>query len=663
MVKLYKIKFLKDTELCKVGDVKNATKKNAESYIKEGYAEYVEEPKPKKRKIKENQVRENLDKLLKGELQVDPNKEEINLPKPKKRKTKEKQEPKEEKIKEALKQEKQQQELESYKENEITWLDDDFYDNWDKKIKGHLKKLLGHHEDFDEDDENKLLFLAHSLDTIRGQPQLVEKVQKKIPLVKLAIKKVTEKIGKKKIEKEIKKIFFLDERLNTNQEGYLKKCYAKDFWLYRIISEEGKEYYIFTKEKLPNCTCNFTGMLVELDDFAEFSRSMKIKSLSRLFFMKSFEPDIKILTKEQLVEFTSKRNINAISWLDFLAYHKEFKSYNRFIEDVELLRSAFVLAGKLHGYPLHLAFLGTSGTKKTNGLIETTGHKFAEEPIIFEGADSRIKGLSPSFKEKPANIGYLAKQERIGFIDEIGKMVELETIKAHNPMTNCLGELNFLLEHKKRCVGSGNDNDIEVQATAKFLFATNPISNKDTIYQHIGLIDPTTMSRMLWWVQDDEEIKYLIGEDSIEKFPRLLRQGIGIDISNKKIEKKNISLFLCSGNMCVVEYIYMSREEFLTLFDSCYRFLCDIEDNEVKKLIAITTQLAKEPMKSSVWKPRAYHHVKLLIDGLCKHRCLFEDYNFEFIANQMDYDRAERILIRMVKGWDTTLTPKEEFNP
>jgi len=42
------------------------------------------------------------------------------------------------------------------------------------------------------------------------------------------------------------------------------------------------------------------------------------------------------------------------------------------------------------------------------GHIETTAFKFAEEPLIVEGGDSRIKGLSPSFKEKPANIGYLA---------------------------------------------------------------------------------------------------------------------------------------------------------------------------------------------------------------------------------------------------------------
>lgn len=47
MVKLYKIKFIKDSEKCKEGDIKEATKKNAESYVKNGYAEYVEEPKQK----------------------------------------------------------------------------------------------------------------------------------------------------------------------------------------------------------------------------------------------------------------------------------------------------------------------------------------------------------------------------------------------------------------------------------------------------------------------------------------------------------------------------------------------------------------------------------------------------------------------------------------
>ena len=60
MVKLYKIKFIKDTEKCKVGKIYEVTKKNAESYINNGYAKYIEEPKnkkeTKKKSIKKKQI-------------------------------------------------------------------------------------------------------------------------------------------------------------------------------------------------------------------------------------------------------------------------------------------------------------------------------------------------------------------------------------------------------------------------------------------------------------------------------------------------------------------------------------------------------------------------------------------------------------------------------
>jgi hypothetical protein len=97
------------------------------------------------------------------------------------------------------------------------------------------------------------------------------------------------------------------------------------------------------------------------------------------------------------------------------------------------------------------------------------------------------------------------------------------------------------------------------------------------------------------------------------------------------------------------------------LFDSCYNFICDLDDAKIEGLVNETTMLAKEPMKSSVWKPRAFHHIYLLIDGLCKHRCLFKDYDPTFTPKQEDYDLAERILIRMVKSWDTDLSPKKEI--
>ena len=102
-----------------------------------------------------------------------------------------------------------------------------------------------------------------------------------------------------------------------------------------------------------------------------------------------------------------------------------------------------------------------------------------------------------------------------------------------------------------------------------------------------------------------------------------------------------------------------NREEFLTLFDTCNSFLCIIDDNKVRDLTKTITQLAREPMKS-VWKPRGEHHVKLLIDGLIKHRCLFCDYDDTFSVKKEDYEMAERILIRMVNGWETHLGTKKE---
>jgi hypothetical protein len=322
------------------------------------------------------------------------------------------------------------------------------------------------------------------------------------------------------------------------------------------------------------------------------------------------------------------------------------------------LRSAFVLAGKEDDYPLHLGIIGPAGTRKTCGHIETLAHKFSEDPVIMEGANSRVKGLSPSFKEKPANIGYLAKVERMGWIDEIGKMVEFEMNKHQVVINNVLGELNFLLEHKKRNVGSGNDNDCEVQANAKFMFVTNPISNKNTIFEHVGLIDPTTMSRIFWWVQDEQEQEFVMkkGIVRVKEFPPThtqAHQHKNIDDTVIENRKRYIGLGKCWG-------VISSREEILTLFDTCYSFVSDIDNNKVQEIVDNITMLAKEPMKSSVWKPRAFHHTKLLIDGLCKHRSLFEDYDSNFKADERDYTRAEKILKRMRSfGVESTLLQRD----
>lgn len=534
---------------------------------------------------------------------------------------------------------------ESEDKHKIVWLEDEFWNSWGK-VKGHLKKELRHNKsDIDENVDWK--FYAHDKDSIKGKPQLIEQVQKRIPLVRQAIKTKKEK-GKEEIE--VQWFFCFDDKYDKRYDGYQKDSFALDFWMYKVISEEGKEYFLLSQVQFPNETCEFKGMAVEMDDFAEMSRSMKVKSLSRIFFVKEFEADIKTIPPEELINLTKEKNITIEEWMEALACHPNGK-LNRFPEEFENLRSAFILAGKEDGYPLHLGVMGKTGTRKTMGIIETTAYKFAEEPQICEGGNSRMKGLSPSFKEKPANLGYLAKAERVGFIDEIGKMVELESQKHQSEISNILGELNFLLEHKSRIVGSGNDNDCRVQANAKFMFVTNPVGSKQTIFSHIGLIDPTMMSRILWWVQDEKEIEFVLSDKGI--VPPTHMQYISSINKNKNHFNKQASdgLDMCRGDL--------TRDLFLTIFDSCYVFTSKVDKQKVEELVKITTTLSGK-MKD-VWKPRAYHHIKLLIDGLVKQRCLFKDYDNSFEAKQEDYDLAERILIRMVNGWNTKFLTQDNY--
>ncbi len=128
------------------------------------------------------------------------------------------------------------------------------------------------------------------------------------------------------------------------------------------------------------------------------------------------------------------------------------------------------------------------------------------------------------------------------------------------------------------------------------------------------------------------------------------------------LRKKTLSLIYSKGDESCLSLggDKLNRNDFLTIFDSCNAFTCEIDDLEVLKLSNTTTALAREPMKG-VWKPRSEHHIYLLVDGLVKHRCLFKDYDPTFTPKQEDYDLAERILIRMVKAWDTDLSPKEDL--
>lgn len=555
-----------------------------------------------------------------------------------------------------LKFEMKKQEIENFIEGQINWLEDDYWDSWDK-IKGHLKNILGHHKTYDLDDEIepfKKIFLAHSKDIIVGKPQLASQTQIPLPLIREVVEKTKNEHEEKK-QVNLFKYMFFDEKLDGRQKGFQRDSFSLDFRLYYLVDKSDKPYWIFSQEKIPYCTCELSGMIIEAEHLGELNKSFRLPTKSRIFFLHSYEPSVKILPKEKIIEFTKMREITEKDWIDTLDYHKN-GNFNRFVPEHNYLRSAFVLSGKRDGYPLHIQVWGTPGTGKTKGCLETLDYKFSENGNILAGGNSRIKMLTPSFKEKPANLGYLAKCERIGLVDEVGKMVEFELNKHQTSIQNILGDCNLLYDHDEQLVGSGNDNEARVKANSKYLMVSNPVSNLLTIYSHVGILDPTNLSRNLIWVQDKEELDFVFSGKMVERISPHTSTNIyseELGVGEKKKEKNDL-IFLYVGGK------FTSRDEFLTLFDSCNSFTCQVDENKVRKLFNEITFLAKEPMKTSVWKPRGDHHIYLLVDGLVKHRCLFCDYDPTFTPIQEDYDLAERILIRMVKAWDTDMSPKEE---
>lgn len=498
-----------------------------------------------------------------------------------------------------------------YYDDKINVLDDlesMKFETWDK-VKNYM---------LDKISSEKLFFVSHKEDEITGKPQLIEENQKRIVLI-------TE--FRKKLPGEYEEGFsyvrkFLDDNLDR-REGKENKTLSFWFWIYKII-DSNKEYILLTERKLNPDLYRFRGMKITLKDNSEISKTLSFKSLTNVFISVEEDRAIKTLEKKKLIEYfkglKDKYDLNEERFKENLFTNDNNKIYSH-TENYSRLMLSILLSGKYEGYPLHLIVFGPAGTGKTTEL-ECLNNLFQEEKGIFEAGSSTLKGIIPSFRERPAHPGYMLDCIRIGLIDELFKMIEKAEVQYQTGrdvqfLMNYLSQLNMLLEHKERTIGSGCDT-IKAKATAKYIFMTNPYKKNRSIYEHIGLMDITTLSRFVPAVQDYEE--------------------------RKLIDKKEIK---ANKNK------RMSKEEFLTIFDSCQDFLIDYDEEKVKEIYRTTLSLTKEPMRE-VWKARGLHHSVLLLDGLVKFRCLFEE-NHLFKANQKDYDELEKILVYIINSWDCLL--------
>jgi hypothetical protein len=519
---------------------------------------------------------------------------------------------------------------------EINWDDEEPY--WEK-IKQKNINLLN------DLNNTNVFFLASCKEKIRGKPQLIHETMQRIPVIR-NIQKIVVKKGE--LDKTVRQWKFLDDNYDKRYDGQLVGVLAFDFWVYRVIND-GMEYYVFSKEKLNEEYSEFIGMKVSLDDITDISSSLRVKKISTAFICKEASPFVKILPPKELVEFTKELSWDKQTFHDYLFSHPDGNIYD-YGEDFDNLRIAQILSSKYEGYPLHLFKMGPVGTGKTTEA-EVLDCKFNEEKGILEAGSSRMKVLVPSFKEKPANLGYICNCNRIAIIDELMKMVEDVMNREHINPNNYFSALNMILEHKRRSVGSGNDNQTIVKATAKVCITTNNIAGKEKIHQHLKIIDNTTLSRMLIWCQDGEEIEKIYSKTGIKQhnFREHSPKNKHTEFSGNNFSRETFFSFSTFWDKpCVLG----NMERFLTIYDSCQQFLINFDLERVKKIFEMTVKLSNEGMRQ-VWRARGVHHSVLVLDGLVKYRCLFQDYDPNFKPNDEDYNLLEKILIHMINTWNT----------
>jgi len=485
--------------------------------------------------------------------------------------------------------------------------------------------------------DGRLFFVGHDNDKIIGKPQLIHETIQRIPLVR-TVSKIER--NNKADERIITQHKFIDERVDKRYDGKIVATLNMDFWVYKIIYE-GREYYVLSQEKMGNEVYMIEGMKISMDDFSELTNSLKVNAISNLFIAKKSESFIKTINPTELVKFCKEKEINKEKFHNLVFMHPSGVVYD-YSEDFNILRKAQLLSGKYEGYPLHIFKMGPVGTGKTTES-EVLDFKFQEEQGILEAANSTLKSIVPSFKEKPANLGYICKCNRFALIDEMMKMVESAMGHDNSRVSNYFGQMNMLLEQKDRMVGSGNDNSARVKSTAKLSITTNNINNRFTISNHLGIIDPTTLSRMLVWVQDYKEIAKIY-EGLCVKIPPTQSQ----ELSRETPFLEDIYTRLCVGGI--------NGNDFLTIYDSCQKFLVDFDINQCKKIFDRVTKLISGKMQQ-VWRARGMHHTILVLDGITKNRCLFEDYDDSFNCKDIDYQITEKILVHMANSWETSYDP------
>ena len=426
---------------------------------------------------------------------------------------------------------------------------------------------------------------------------------------------------------EFYKLFFFNEKIDKRLESKIVDTLEREFYLYNFVTKE-KEFLLIAEEDLDLEEYIIEGSLIEIQDYADIGNYSKISlKLPIIFLHTAKKRVIKYENHQELFEDFKSLQLTEEKLMSYI-FSNEKRTGFRFDKNLERLCLSFLFSAKYDSnpYPLHLLIIGDIGGGKST-LLENLYWKFEENQEITDGSTSTLKSLIPSFKS-PITIkqGDLLLSKRICAVDEFFRILMRVRIEERE---NQLTTLNPLLEHRKRNFGSGNSS-FKGKMGGKLFAVTNPVRNGSTMDKLCNNIDTSFLSRMLIYYQSPREIREVRSTE--EETLKKIKTSIPLS--------KWISLY---------DYLQSFKAEF-----------------DIKRVSSIFEKHLKgfpadenlENVKG-MYTARYKHHLKCLLDGIIKIRCLCENA-ISFKAKEEDYLNLESIWVQMLKNWGIGFEGVEE---
>lgn len=436
-----------------------------------------------------------------------------------------------------------------------------------------------------------------------------------IPIAKLI---ESHKLSKETGEPLIKKIVLFGEKYQRNSFTLIKEIEVP-FYIYRFISYLNDEFIILTTEECTIGDYTITGMVTQCDDYKAITESAKLPTKLPYIFVQNVKNRIvKFTSNQELMDRTKylKMNKDNIWNLPFTITKNNIQYILKQPDWYKWLVWSWLThqpKGLMNTYPLHLLIIGPPGSGKS--IMLNALHSRSNEPRpVFSGVGSTLKALVPSFKYKPAKMGYLAECNRYSFCDEFLRCL-VNNDRSDNSREETVGKMNDLLEHQKRSASSGVSN-INVNMTSRIFAMTNPVKNMKSVNSLLNSLDNSFLSRWLIYFQNDEHVKLI--RDS--------KDG-SLDTHSYKISNNN----------------WISIMDYLNITPAVYDMDRVFEIFEKTKL-ALNEDLAIH------YNTRHKHHIECLIDGIIKARCLFEN-DPEFVGKDKDYIILETVWKAIIGSW------------